>query len=208
MIRKSTGVLLVVFLVLLGGVYIWQQQETLRAAEVTPTAGASQGYLFDIDGTISGVRIERVGDRVIEFKTDEQGKWKITWPEGLQTDSDATASSLSSLAAMPLVTTLEKTPDLAAMGLDQPAYRILVTTSDGKSYVANIGKATPTNSGYYVLGSSRNVSVVSTYSLDSILGLVDNPPLLQATPTPEASTESPIGTPDALTPATLATPTP
>ncbi len=195
MIRKSTWIFVLVFLALLAGVYLWQRKEMQTEAEATPTPGAQQEYLFNIEGAISDVRIERVGDKALEMQKDDQGNWKIISPEGLETDNDAANNALASLPAMPVVTTLAQVPDLEAMGLAHPAYRIVVKTSAEKSYDASVGGATPTKSGYYVMSSNRSIMIVSTYTLDALLNLVDTPPVLQSTPTPEESVR-PLLTPD------------
>jgi len=202
MIRKSTWIFVLIFLALLAGMYLWQRKEMQAEAEATPTPGAEQEYLFNFEGVISEVHIEQAGDQVLEMKKDEQGNWKITVPEGLETDNDVANAALASLPAIPVVTTLAQVPDLEAVGLAHPASQIEVKTSDGKAYQASIGNATPTNSGYYVLSSDRSIMIVNTYTLDALLKLVDTPPVKQPTSTPEASLQL------LLTPGATGTPTP
>jgi len=202
MVRKNTWILLGIFVILLGGAYAWQRSQTQKAPEATPTAGQKKLLLFEIQTPVNSVRIEQAGGKQLEMKLDKNGKWQITSPAGLEADSEAAAATLSQLGAIPLVTTLQGASDLASMGLDQPAYRLLVTTEDGQSWVVNIGKVTPTTSGYYALSSDRILYVVSKVALDPILGLVDAPPLKQETPTPGA-----VG-PDATLPAAGVTPVP
>ncbi len=185
MIRKSTWIVLLAFIFLIGAVYLWQRKQAEQEAQITPTAAAEKASLIAIEGTLNYIRIERVGDKVIELRKDDQDQWQITSPQGLQTDSQTASSTLSQMTNISVLTTLTEATDLTVLGLEPPVYRILAGTVEGKQYLVEVGKVTPTNSGYYTLGQSRLVQVVSKYTLDSILGLVDAPPILQVTLTPE-----------------------
>ena len=62
---------------------------------------------------------------------------------------------------------------------------------DGKTYVMLVGMETPTQTGYYIQLDNGAIQVVAKFSLDTLLSLVDEPPIL-ATPTPEVTATSPI----------------
>mgnify|MGYP001171295868 CR=1 FL=1 len=190
MIRKTTWIVLAIFIAALAIALLWQRNKQQQAAEATPTEGGASQSLFGIDEQITAVRLERVGDRVVELKRNDQEEWTIAWPEGLEPDSASLDSTLSQLASMTVLSALEDAPPLEDMGLTAPAYRILITLKNGKQFYAAIGKETPTGSGYYVQGSDHRLSVVSKFSLDSILGLIDNLPLK---PTPTVAVETPSG---------------
>jgi hypothetical protein len=189
MIRKTTWIVLAIFIVILTAALIWQRNQQ-REDEAAPTEESASQNLFAIDDQITAVRLERVGDRVVELKRNDQGEWTITWPEGLDADSASLESTLGQLASMTILSALEEAPALEDMGLTSPAYRILITLKNGKQIYASIGKETPTGSGYYVQGSDRRLSIVSKFSLDSVLGLIDNLPLR---PTPTTAVETPSG---------------
>ena len=190
MIRKTTWIVLAIFIIILAAALIWQRNQQQQAAEATPTEGGASQNLFAIDDQIVAVRLERVGDRVVELKRNDQGEWTIAWPEGLEADSASLDSTLGQLASMTILSALEEAPALEDMGLNLPAYRILITLKSGKQIYASIGKETPTGSGYYVQGSDRRLSIVGKFSLDPVLGLIDNLPLK---PTPTAAVETPSG---------------
>ncbi len=193
MIRKSTWIVVVVFGLTLTGAYLWQRNQAQKAAQVTPTAAAAPAYLFPIQGQISRVRIERGDGRTLDLKLDEQGKWQISLPSGLQADSEAASSALAQVAVIPVVAALQNPPGMNAMGLDQSAARLLVTSAEGGSWEAEIGQPTPTNSGYYAAMGGK-VYVASKYALDPLLGLVDNPPVLKATSPPAETPAAPAAT--------------
>jgi hypothetical protein len=186
MIRKTTWVVLMIFAVLLAAVLLWQRLQDEKAGEATPDASeaaAEDQYLFEFEGEVAALRIEHVGDKTIELVRDETGQWTLTGAPGMKLDSAAMDTAVSSLATLPLVDTLKSPPELDALGLNPPSYRILVTLKDGEQLVASVGKVTPTGSGYYVLSSDRRVYIANEFSLQSVLDLVENPPY-QPTPNP------------------------
>jgi hypothetical protein len=203
MIRKSTWVVLALFAVSLIAVFLWQRSKDRAVSLATPTPGATQtNYLFEFSGNIVALRLERVGDKSVEFRRDGQNQWILAWPEGIEIDSAAAETTISQLATLPIATVLEESPGLQATGLEPPVYRLLITLDNGDQVIANVGDSTPTGSGYYVLTGERRIYIVSKYSLEPILQLVDKPPL-KPTPTPGAFTETP-----ALTESPVATVTP
>ena len=191
MIRRSTWVVLALFAVSLLAVFLWQRSKDRETSLATPTPGATQkNYLFEFSDNIVALRLERVGDKSVEFRRDEQNQWIMNWPEGIEIDSAAAESTITQLATLPIATILEESPGLHATGLEPPVYRMLITLDSGDQVIANIGDSTPTGSGYYVLTGERRIFIVSKYSLEPILQLVDKPPL-KPTPTPGASLETP-----------------
>jgi hypothetical protein len=193
MIRKSTWIVLALFAVSLVIVFLWQRsqnkEEAINEAEATP----GQSYLFEFSGNIVALSIERVGDKSVEFRRDDQNQWVQVRPAGPEIDSAAMDTTIGQLVTLPVVTTLEEAPELQAAGLEPPAYRLLITLDNGDQVIANIGKTTPTGSGYYVLSSDRRMYIASKYGLDPILQLVDTPPL-KPTPTPAPPQETPGAT--------------
>lgn len=191
MIRKTTWIVLALFVLLLAATFgwqRWQEQKMLEESE-TEALSADLDTLFTIDEKIEAVRLERVGEKMLEMKRGEDDVWVITWPLGFEADSPSIEGRLSGLMALTVITSLDEAPPLEAMGLDRPRYRLLVTLESGKQLYASVGKETPTGDGYYVLTSERRLVVVSKFSLDNLMGLIDRPPLK---PTPTAqSTETP-----------------
>jgi hypothetical protein len=182
MIRKSTWIVVLIFAVLLAAVLLWQRSQDQKAAQATPTAleAAERQYLFDLAGEVSSLRVERVGEKSIELQRDGSGQWTLAGSPDTAIDTAAMDGIVGQIAALPLVSTLQNIPELQDLGLDPPSYRILVVMQDGSQSVASVGKATPTGSGFYVLTSDRGVYIANEFSLQPLLDLVDNPPLLIA----------------------------
>lgn len=188
--RRTTGIVVTVFIALLV-VLFWQRARERESAQATPTPG--QEFLFDLDANITGLRVERVGEEFVELTLDQEGLWKLTWPEGEETDVVAVESAIAQLPTLSVLSALEEQrPELKAVGLAKPVYKILILLGDGNQIVAYIGDETPTGAGYYVLISGRPLYVVNKSSLDSVLKLVDTPPI-KPTPTP---TPEPEATPE------------
>jgi hypothetical protein len=184
MIRRSTLVLLVIFAAFVAGALFWQRsQDKKEAAEATATPGSQ--LLFHFKGNITGLRLERTSGGVLELDRDAQSAWKLIYPKADETDSAAVEAAVSQLISVPVISTLEEGPSMEAAGLTIPAYRLLINLDDGSQVVMNVGNVTPTGGGYYVLVSQQGISIVSKYSLEPFLKLMDNPPVkLPATPEP------------------------
>jgi hypothetical protein len=202
MIRRSTWIILGIFLLLIASTLIWQRYRKEEEAKVTPTP--EQEMLLNLTSKIISLRIEGVGSQIVEIVRDEQGQWKLAIPEGHETDTntDSVESAVSQLSNLRILSTFEQGLDLGATGLVVPAYKITISLEDGQQVVVNVGKATATGSGYYVLLGEKGVYVVSKYNVDSILELLQNPPI-KPTPTPLIETETaPV---EIITPSTSST---
>jgi hypothetical protein len=194
MIRRETWIVLALFLIALAGLLLWQRYGSPAEEEAESTETVEQKPLFDLEfAKLQSVRLQRRNEAV-EFERDDAGAWQIVSPEQDQpTDSESLESTLSQLETV-TGEPMENAPEMAAMGLDQPAYRLLLTMEDGRQQTASVGKETPTGGSYYVLSSDGSVYLVSSYLLDPILGLIDALPL-QSTPTPADVYPSPEVTP-------------
>jgi Domain of unknown function (DUF4340) len=202
MIRKTTWLILLTFAVLLAAAFLWQRSQDQKAANATPTvsdAAVGSENLFDVQGEITGLRIEHVGDKAVDLARDETGQWVLSGEPPTVLDSAAIDSVVGGLSALPVVSRLQSPPELEALGLNPPAYRLLVTLKNGDQLIASVGKVTPTGSGFYVLSGDRRLLIVSQNSLQTVLDLVDNPPYpptpypLPADLTPGAQPAIPTG---------------
>lgn len=199
MIRRSTLVLLVIFVALVAGTIFWQRSQVNKAAAETTATPGSQ-LLFHFKGNIAGLRLERTSGGLLELGRDAQGAWQLVYPKADGTDVAAVEGAVSQLISTPVLSTLEEGPSMEAAGLATPVYRLLINLDDGSQTVMNIGNVTPTGTGYYVLVSQQGISIVSKVSLEPILKLLDNPPIMPtSTPTPEAGSQNTPGV--SLTPA-------
>jgi hypothetical protein len=184
MIKRTTWIVVAVFLAVLGAaVYIQRQPLAPETAltEAAPTAAAPLANLLPVTmSEISGLRLEETatGDAV-ELRLDEQGAWQLLEPPEGPADASEVESFLSTLTNLRVQTSLEAAPDLSVFGLAAPAYRLSVETAGGETLTVLVGDQTPTASGYYVRVDGNLPQVVNKFSLDSFLRILAEPPELE-----------------------------
>jgi hypothetical protein len=167
--------------------------------EATPTAPVTT-YLWSLTADqITGMRLEdRASGRAVELAKDASGAWSLQEPGPQPAEQTSAASAISGLTSLAVNSTITTTTDLAPFGVLSPTYQLQVSLSDGRRLVAAIGDKAPTGSAYYVLREGEtNVVTINTFGIDSLIGLLDNPPVVP----PTATGTVPAGTESAGTPA-------
>jgi len=207
MVRRSTWILLIIFIALAGAVYFFQRyqtQKTDNAATATPSATPVKVY--DLGGAqVEDIKIsDSSGDTLDLYKDQASSKWAIADVPVEKADSFQIESVTAQLFDLQAQETFTQTPPLDAIGLITPTYTITMTATGGSQSITSIGSQTPTGSGYYIRVNSSQVMIVDKLILDDILHLLSNPPLL-ATPTPEVTATETVVPTDS---GTKGTPTP
>ena len=193
MIRRSTLITIVVLAALVAvAIYLQRTKSSTEQAEATPTEASP--LLFSFNSEISGIRVEKVGEAVLELKKDDTAGWSIIYPDEGAADSSAVESALSQLLSTREVSSLQEGPSLEEAGLNPPAYRLLIVFKDGTEERISVGDETPTASGYYVQVGNRGLFIANKFSLDPLLGFATKPPFMP-TPTP-GSGETPAAEPN------------
>jgi hypothetical protein len=193
MIRRSTWILLAV-LALFIGAYFYLKAHPLQFYTSTPTPTAAViSFLINKDNdTLTKVVITDAPGNTFQMGRDAAGNWAITKPKSAAADQSQAEAAETQFFALKVVTTLETSPSPDVIGLNPPAYTISLEFSSNRQQVLEVGGLTPTSSGYYIQLEGK-VYVVSQYSIDAVVKLLQNPPYL-ATPTPVPGTETPIPT--------------
>jgi hypothetical protein len=186
MVRRTTWIVLSVFVVLVGFAWFFQRYQTNKAgtsATATPTIMLAN--IYNLAGKqVNGVNISDSTGKKIEFtRNSETAQWAITNVSGDQADSFQIESNLAQLFAIKAEETLTQTPPLDSIGLVTPTYSINMTTANGEPITTHVGSITPTGSGYYIRVDSGSIVIVDKVVLDDVLNMLSNPPLI-ATPTP------------------------
>jgi hypothetical protein len=76
--------------------------------------------------------------------------------------------------------------DLLPFGLEDPGTRVTLLLADGSTKAFDVGRAVGIGGKTYVrAGGGDDIQVVSQYSLDDVVGLLENVPVLPPTSTPE-----------------------
>jgi Domain of unknown function (DUF4340) len=189
MVRRSTWIMLLLFAALVGFAFFFQRNRATQAVSTaTPTPTIQPVYLFSLgDSELSNIKIvAQAGKSINLYRDQSTSKWAITnLPPG-QADSTKIDSIGTEFRSMQIEETLSQTIALSSIGLELPAYTITLTTTLGTQFVAYVGIQTAIGSGYYIREPNGQVAIVGKTPMESILNLIDNPPLLP-TATPEVT---------------------
>jgi hypothetical protein len=147
---------------------------------------------------------DNASGKIVRVARDATGQWALVEPKAEYTDISSVVAAVTQLTSLKVTSSISTTENLAEYGLDQPAYTITVNVNDGGQLLAQVGSATATSSGYYVLVPGGVPQIVAKYGLDAVLKLLSNPPI--ATPT-IAPTVTGLSESTVVTTATLAIPT-
>lgn len=194
MIRRSTWIVVVVFLAVLLVALYMQRTGQQASADATPTAGVT--FLFeDLGEDIRRMRISSASGEAVEVEGSPLGAWTLVEPAGQAADEARISSAVSQVQNLRVVSELENPPAAEEVGLNPPVYQIAITTAGGQEQTAEIGLETPIQSGYYARREGGPIMVVSKSAADILIGLLDSPPVIA--PTAPTGSETPgTGTPD------------
>ncbi len=179
-------------------VLLVQRPRDEAAANATPTVSPRPGpvWSFTSDQVAEFGITDLPKNRNVTVAKDAQGVWMVTAPEARRADESQISSKVGQLANLSVSTIITKSADLSPFGVLSPTYTIGVKLADGSQLKAAVGDKTPTGTGYYVLREGEtDVLVVNSGSVDSLVGLLDNPPYFVPTPTPAGAITSTVAAP-------------
>jgi len=184
MIRKSTFLFLIVFLLLVGLSFAlkqgWFEKSTI---EPTPT---TQPMLLDgfPEANLASLQVTENNLVTLELTRQADGTWVITKPEGFQGDSGKIAQLFSSLYGLTLTSVVSANTPLEPLGISPESMKITITNISGEKIVLKPGGLTPTGSGYFIQVNSNPAVVISKYGYEGLASLLLLESLQAATPTP------------------------
>jgi hypothetical protein len=183
MIRRSTVVYIVLLLVLAAAYYYLNNREQPADIELTVEPTSEVSYLFTPEeGTPTSIRIESRAGEAVEVTRGEDNAWALTQPDEAKADQAAAEAAASQVTALRILDTVPDV-DPGIVGLETPEYVLTIQFTGGAERTVDVGVITPSESGYYVREADGGVVIVSRSAIDSLLGLLTNPPYLEA-PTP------------------------
>jgi len=197
--RRSTVVYLLLLLGLAGVYYYLNNREQPADITVTLEPESQVSYLFTAeDGLPTSIRIEAKTGATVEVARGADEAWTLILPVEAKADQAAAEAAASQVTTLRI---LDSIPDVdpEILGLSSPEYTLIIHFTSGVERKAEIGVITPTESGYYVRNADGGIVIVSKSSLDSLLGLLTNPPYLE-TPVP-STPEADAPTAETSTPA-------
>jgi len=182
MIRKTTWILLGIFLILLVVLFFLQRSGFQGEAETAPTEAVA--FLFDLQGkSITGLRVTDGTGKVVEVQKIAGSIWTLLEPVGEQADTGRIESAIEQAGSLRVLATLETALELDTIGLNPAAYQITITLDNEQQQTAFVGNLTATQSGYYAFLLGQPEVVVDKINIDGLLELLTNPPIMR-TPTP------------------------
>jgi hypothetical protein len=195
MIKRTTWVVLAVFLLTLAVVLLLQRTGKLEyTADSTPSPTAASVFGLDT-GSIKQVKVESSGIDSATFTHNSDGTWTTTAPTGFNPDAAIVKEALDSISTWTVQNELQVAPPLDAVGLTNPDKLIVIQTDSGQEHTIQVGGLNPAQTGYYLLLDGGAPFLISRYSVDPVLGLLDQ---LHVTPAPPA--------PGLITPVVTASP--
>jgi hypothetical protein len=207
MIRRTTWVVLGIFLLLLLAVLVWPKiTEKYIPVEPTPTTAIQLPVLDVGNREIIGIKISNHAGAEISFERESpNAAWLVLGQPAESADQEQIENVSIRLSYLMIDRLLPTEPPLDALGLVPPAYTILVTLDNGKQVKLFMGNLVPTGGGYYIKVDDSPAAVVNQADLDVITSNLSNPPLFP-TSTPQLTlTLTPTIT---ETQTTIASPTP
>ncbi|MEZ0396183.1 MAG: DUF4340 domain-containing protein [Anaerolineales bacterium] len=189
MFKKDTLIVLLILAVVLAAYFLWKNWEPPQAetSEPTPTSGSYLLFTSDL-GLLTSVRITD-GRTTVRLERDPSGPWTVRLPR--PGEADPARAGAVEIQVMSLRVLNQVEADLApdVLGVDQPAYVIDLAFAGGTAYQLEVGRKTPTGSGYYVRVNGTDY-IISASGIEALANLLTAPPY-PATPTPEPATETP-----------------
>ena len=182
MIRRSTWIVLLVLIVLIGVVFYVQRKEP--ASDQGLLEGTETPLVLDIDAAnVTGLRVVSADGKIFYATRSGAENWTLVQPNLSGGLNQATLESdLSQLLTIKPLSRLETGLGLEAMGLITPDYSIRVSLAGQQERLLEIGGDTPTGSGSYVRVDNTDLIVVPKYNLQPILELLDDIPFITPTP--------------------------
>lgn len=194
MIRRTTWIVLVLFILVLAAAVFWQRRQDQQTAETTPTPAAA--YLIDMNGRqVNRIQLSSSQGQRFEVEKGLDGSWMVVEPSGNKADQARIDQLISDLGALQVSTKLDTSPGLESLGLNPAKYQILVGFEDGSPATVYVGDKTPTQNGYYAYRQGDQVAVVEAFGMESILDTLNSPPIMNTpalvTPPGEIVTQQP-----------------
>jgi hypothetical protein len=203
MIRRSTWIVIALLAIVIGAYFVIKNRPP-TATPPTPTVLANSFLITIGSDKLQSIRISDLANSTTLVERDSASNWQVALPAPGPADQGLAEAAETQVGAMRIVTTLETSPDLGAIGLDHPAYTIDLTFQSGAKHTVEVGSSTPTGGGYYVRFDQKTILVISQDGIDPLVALLANPPYV-ATATPVETSTATLE-PSATAPEATATP--
>ena len=186
MIKRTTWIVVAFFIIILTVAILFQRNQNSLEAQTTPTQNPE--FIINHEANeIIFLSVENSAGEKVELELEQDGNWIFIEPESVEVDTSALDTVINQFDTLREVTRISTVKSKEDFGLDQPAYKIQIRFVDGNELTLNIGKITPTESGYYIDKGQQEILVVNKLGIDAIADLIHNPPVIkQVIPSPNS----------------------
>ena len=202
MIRRSTWIVLVLFVVVIGAAVLVEKTPYFQP-KPTPTSTTAPSLY---SGSPVAFTLVQSDGHTTSVKLQDNKTWVAVQPPSVPVDQGQMSELISEIQGIAILTTLPTPPPADGSGLGSPTDTITITDASNQQHTLKVGVKTPTSSGYYVQLDQNNPVIVDTTTIDGIIQILSG---VGATPTPTASpTANPLTpTVPLVTPTGVLTPT-
>jgi hypothetical protein len=185
MIRRSTWVLLIIFLLALAGLlFLSRRPQGLKVIQdATPTA-APITFLDYTSEDVARLTIQPKGLPAFTLERSPQTLWQHLAVDPRPLDPAKVEELVATIPTLQAQSQLDAAPPDSATGLQSSPILITLEFKDGHKTTVRFGNLTPTSSGYYAQVDSGPVVVLNKTSFDNLSPLMALGGLVQPVPMP------------------------
>jgi hypothetical protein len=179
MIKKSTWIMLVIFLVAVGFTYYFQNSPT-PVVNPTPLPTLLPKLVSGwVSSDIIQIDVQKSDNKFFSIQRDSTGQWELANLDTRPLDQGKVEELISTIMATTVQTSLKQGQEMDMLGLMNPAIIIKMKNTKGEGLNINVGNATPTDSGYYVqinqdlpvvIGKTNADDFSRLLNIDSLIG--------------------------------------
>ena len=183
MIRRSTWIVLIILAGVLAIALYMRQFPASSDQDVQPTVTPQEAkpFLTIAPEEVVSLQVIDAAGESTTLERETTGNWLVAEMAGNQADVARIEGLVNQFVSADILAELQPAPELSAIGLEVPAYTIVINTSTGEEYDIKVGSETVTSSGYYLQVNQDDPVVVSNFVIEQVLDVIENPPLV-ATP--------------------------
>jgi hypothetical protein len=195
MIRRSTWILLAIFIIGVGLVF-YLDKHPISNANVTPTATVQSALFNNVTAdNLIKIEIQSNTGTVLQLTRNPDKTWVFNNIQGKSPDQGKVQELLYTITGLTVTEGLNGSLPLDSIGLTTPANTITLVNDSGTQNILRIGAVTSINSGYYVQLNKNNPVIIDKGTIDNLTSLFNLNNLVMATPTSQIVGSVTPGTP-------------
>ncbi len=182
MVKKSTWVIIIVFLVLVVAMLLIEKYP-VGPFLGDPTSTPQPAIIESIDYS-QVKKIQIAGDTGKVELENTDGTWIVSGEKEINASPEKVDELIYILENLDSKASLDPETPMETLGLVNPNQVIILETRDGSTYTIRIGSETPTGSGYYAQLNDGAPQIISTYAGTSLARFSSLDFIMAETPSP------------------------